>query len=213
MEGGDILYDQLSDSCFFAKTKLDGTFNQNCFNMPDNKSFRNDRNAAGGGLLAYARSCLPASLRPDLEHENPEESKVIDVTINNRKWAVFGAYRPPSVDSKLFSNIAVKGTDKIITHFDNIILLGDLNYDSQDKNKGSALLDLCNIFDFRNLIEFPTCFMKSFIPSLVDVILTNQPQFYFNAFNFRCDVSDCHNFIEVGVKGSAPKTEKQKKEV
>ena len=57
-----------------------------------------------------------------------------------------------------------------------------------------------------------TKFYKSnFTPSLVDVILTNKPQYCFNTFNFECGVSDCHNFIGTVVKGSAPRIENSKK--
>ena len=115
------------------------------------------------------------------------------------------------VDNKLFSDIVTKGTDKIATQFDNILILGDLNYDCMDKSKGSTLFDLCDIFDFRNLIKSPTCFTKNFTPSLVDVILTNKPQYCFNTLNFGCGVSDCHNFIGTVVKGSAPRIENSKK--
>ena len=114
------------------------------------------------------------------------------------------------MDNKLFSDIVTKGTDKIATQFDNIILLRDLNYDCLDKSKGSTLFDLCDIFDFRNLIKSPTCFTKNFTPSSVDVLLTNKPQFCFNTFNFGWGVSDCHNFVGTVVKGNAPRIEKSK---
>ena len=52
--------------------------------------------------------------------------------------------------------------------------------------------------------------MKNFSPSLVDVILTNQPQFCFNALNFGCGVSDWHNMVGVVVKGTASRVEKRK---
>ena len=105
MELGELLYDKLSDICFFAETKLDDTFNQRSFNVADYKAFRNDRNGSGGGLMAYVRSNLPTRRRSDLELQRPIESIVLDVIINDRKWAVVGAYRPPSVDNKLFADI------------------------------------------------------------------------------------------------------------
>ena len=80
--------------------------------------------------------------RPDFELESPVETVMLDVCIKNRKWAVVGAYRTPWVDIKLFSDIVTKGTDNIATQFDNIILLGDLNYDCLDKSKGSTLFDV-----------------------------------------------------------------------
>ena len=125
MEVGELLYDKLSDICFFAETKLDDTFNQRSFNVVDYKAFRNDRNASGGGLMAYVRSNLPARRRPDLELQGPIETIVLDVIINGRKWAVIGVYRPPSVDNKLFTDIFTRGIDKISTQYNNILVARD----------------------------------------------------------------------------------------
>ena len=52
--------------------------------------------------------------------------------------------------------------------------------------------------------------MKNCVPSLVDVILTNQPRFCFNAVNFSCGVSDWHNMIGVAVRDTAAKSEKRR---
>ena len=87
-EISDILYDKLTDVCFFAETKLDSTFNINLFNIPNYKTFRNDRNSSGGGLIAYVRSSLPARRRHDLELDLPIETIVLDIQINSRKWAI-----------------------------------------------------------------------------------------------------------------------------
>ena len=196
--------------CFFAETKLDSTFNINLFNIPNYKTFRNDRNSSGGGLIAYVRSSIPARRRLDLELDLPIETIVLDIQINSQKWAIIGAYRPPSVKDSTFTDILTKGLDKISIHFDNMILIGDLNYDCLDKTKSETLTDICDIFDFKNLIKDPTCFMKNCSPSLVDVVLTNKSQFCFNPINFGCGISDWHNMIGVLVKGAAPKVEKQK---
>ena len=210
LEVGELLYDKLSDICFFAETKLDDTFNQRSFNVVDYKAFRNDRNASGGGLMAYVRSNLPARRRPDLELQRPIETIVLDVLINDRKWAVIGAYRPPSVDNKLFTDIFTKGIDKISTQYDNIMVAGDLNYDCLDSSKSKTLSDICDIFDFTNLVKTATCFMKHSTPSLVDVLLTNKSNFCFNVLNFGCGISDWHNLIGVVVKGATARLEKKR---
>ena len=210
MEVGELLYDKLSDICFFAETKLDDTFNQRSFNVVDYKAFRNDRNASGGGLMAYVRSNLPARRRPDLELQRPIETIVLDVIISDRKWAVIGVYRPPSVDNKLFADIFTKGIDKISTQYDNIMVAGDLNYDCLDSSKSKILTDICDIFDFTNLVKATTCFMKHCTPSLVDVFLTNKPNFCFNVLNFGCGISDLHNLIGVVVKGATARVEKKR---
>ena len=178
--------------------------------MPGYKAFRHDRNSSGGGLIAYVRSNLPARRRHELEFAMPLESIVLDVSINNRKWAIVGVYRPPSMDNKIFTDLFTRGTDLISTKFDNVLTLGDLNYDCLDRTRGSTLLDLCDIFDFKNIIKTATCFMKNCQPSLVDVILTNQSRLCFGALNFGCGISDWHNMIGVAVRGAAVREQKQK---
>ena len=153
---------------------------------------------------------IPARRRQDLEFDLPIESIVLETTMNNRKWAVIGVYRPPSVENKLFTDVITKGLDKISVHYDNVMLTGDLNYDCLSESKCSTLNDLCDIFSMKNLIKSPTCYTKNCIPSLVDVILTNQPQYCFNAINFGCGISDWHNMIGIVVKGATVRNEKLK---
>ena len=116
----------------------------------------------------------------------------------------------PSVDNKTFSDLFTRGMDRISTIYDNILIVGDLNYDILDKNKGATLLDLCDIFDFSNLIKSATCYMKNCVPSLVDVILTNQPRPCFNSLNFGCGISFWHNMVGVAIRGAAARMEEQR---
>ena len=94
------------------------------------------------------------------------------------------------------------------------MLIEDLNYDCLDIAKSETLNDICDIFDYKNLRKYPTCFMKKCSPSLVDVVLRNKSQLSFNPIIFRCGISDWHNMIGVIgvlVKGTTPKVVKQKK--
>ena len=68
--------------------KPNWTLHDNLFNIPDYKTFRNDRNSSAGGLIAYVRSSLPARRRYDLELDQPIGTIVLDVQINDRKWAL-----------------------------------------------------------------------------------------------------------------------------
>ena len=58
------------------------------------------------------------------------------------------------------------------------------------------------IFDLTNIVENPTCFMKGYEPSLVDVILTNKNNLCFKTLNFNTGVSDCHHMISTFIKGN-----------
>ncbi|KAK3097542.1 hypothetical protein FSP39_010594 [Pinctada imbricata] len=209
-EVADILYDKVPDILFLSKTKLDDTFTQGLFSVPGYRVFRNDRNIHGGGILCYVKSTLPARRRQDLEFSAPFESLVLDLVINDRKWAIIGVYRPPSVSDDIFNTLFVKHLDKITTMFDHFMIVGDLNYNLLDQQKGKPLLDLCDVFDLTNVIKSETCFTKIGKPSLVDVLLSNQPQYLFSPINFDCGLSDYHNLIGILVKGKTPFLAKEK---
>ena len=51
--------------------------------------------------------------------------------------------------------------------------------------------------------------MKNCIPSLVDVVLTNQKNKCFNIQNCPTGISDCHNIISVTIKGDVPVQKRQ----
>jgi hypothetical protein len=44
--------------------------------------------------------------------------------------------------------------DKISTLYDNVLILGDINYDMIFEHKGAPLKNVCDIFDFVNLFLF-----------------------------------------------------------
>ena len=99
--------------------------------------------------------------------------------------------------------------DKVHVHFDNIIVIGDLNCELVKPDKSQPLHTVYEIFDYTNLIKTPTCFMKNAPPSLLDVILTNRPSLLFNTTHFTCRISDWHNMISCVIKGAAPPPNKQ----
>ena len=108
----DLFSDRLVDILFISETKLDSTFTQAQFDAPGYNSFRKDRNCHGGGLLAYIRSDLPARRSPDLELSRIE-SLIIEITINNRKWGIICAYRPPSMNNSIFIDDFTAGVDRL----------------------------------------------------------------------------------------------------
>ena len=97
----------------------------------------------------------------------------------------------------------------MIINYDNIIVMGDLNFDILNDKKCQALKDLCDVLDFWQLVLKPTCFMKNGIPLLVDVVLTNQKNKCFNIQNCPTGISDCHNIISVTIKGDVPVQKRQ----
>jgi hypothetical protein len=46
--------------------------------------------------------------------------------------------------------------DKASLNYENVLVLGDLNYNMQDGEKSSPLQSVCDIFDYSNLVKKET---------------------------------------------------------
>ena len=70
------------------------------------------------------------------------------------------------------------------------------------KTKCQHLLNICDIFDLKILINEPTCFTVNNKPSLLDVILTNacNTEKISKTVNFSSGFSDVHNMIACQLK-------------
>jgi hypothetical protein len=99
---------------------------------------------------------------------------LMEILINKRKWLISGLYRPQSINDNNFNKDFIDTFDKISTLYDNVLILGDINYDMLSEHKGAPLKNVCDIFDFVNLVKSPTCFTKGAPATLNDVILTNR---------------------------------------
>ena len=86
-----------------AETKLDCSFPNAQF-LLQNYEIRNrkDRNSHGGGLIEYVRKGI---ICKEIVQSELDGHEIIssEVTIRNKKWAVFSAYRPPN--SNVNSNV------------------------------------------------------------------------------------------------------------
>ena len=43
--------------------------------------------------------------------------------------------------------------DKASLNYENVLVLGDLNYNMQDREKSSPLQSVCDMFDYSNLLK------------------------------------------------------------
>ena len=136
-----------------AETKLDESFNSAQFQIENFHLWRADRTANGGGLLTYIKSDIPSDRKHKLECKIIE-SIFTEIVVNNEKWIICGLYRPPSMSDKEFSNDFIQTFDQLSVKYDNILILGDLNYNMLlDNSKSTPSNNVCDIFDFSNLIK------------------------------------------------------------
>ena len=159
--------------------------------------------------MTFVCSDLPFKRRKDLECEEVE-TICYELSMSKRKWCILGAYRPPSMNNQNFESDLTKYLDKMFINYDNIICIGDLNYDLLIKEKSKPLTNICDNFNLHCMVKEPTCFTKNQTPTLIDVILTNSKTLLCNTVNFNCGLSDCHNMIATSLRVSCNKTEKKK---
>ena len=109
--------------------------------------------------------------------ENKSNPIVASLNINSlreKKSPSCGAYRPPQNNNlKIFFEEINLSLSTIVNEYDNIILIGDLNLNTESNNN-SYYSALCDTFDLANLIKANTGFESSNQTS-IDVILTNWP--------------------------------------
>ena len=90
--------------------------------------------------------------------------------------------------------------------YDNILVLGDLNYDMMQPQKSKPLKDLMDIFALKNIITAPT-FTSIHGESLIDVALTPKPACFIDHAVIDIGCSDGHSMITAVLKLHTPKLE------
>ena len=73
-------------------------------------------------------------------------------------------------------------------NYDNFIFFGDLNADVSNK----AVLDFCESYNLKSLINQATCFKNPENPSCFDLFLTNKPRSFCSSYVIETRVSDFH---------------------
>lgn len=149
--------------------------------------------------MSYIRGDLPVNRRTDLEHTDLE-NLCFELNLNKRKWCISFIYKPPSLSDKDFENYTTNILDRIIIKIDHLIVLGDLNFDTLNKEKSKPITTILDKFNLTNTVKKPTCFKNHENPTMLDLIITNSPSLLCNTSVFNCSLSDCHSFILTCIK-------------
>ncbi len=136
------------------------------------------------------------------------ETIAIEFYINDRKWFLVQVYRRPtkSKDSlERFYNELQNALDKALISSDNIILMGDINIDTFNKDFSSDYINLLHTLDMSNLIKEPTCFKNVEVPTSIDHMCTNKPRFIKTSGVIDTGLSDFHRLTYMVFKSHKPK--------
>ena len=185
------------DVIAIAETKLDETFPTSQFIIDSYmKPYRYDRNKHGGGLLVYVKVGIPSKHLQVYSFPDDIEVIVVEINLKKQKWLLLCLYRPPSQSQAYFFGEIEKSLDFFSSKFDNFMLIGDLNCETDD----NTLIDLMDSYNLVNLVKDPTCY-KSSRPRCIDLILTNRKHSCTNTSTFETGLSDFHKMIITVLKG------------
>ena len=86
--------------------------------------------------------------------------------------------------------------DLAILKYDNVVILGDINADTQDSNSPglNKVQDICDVFGPKNLIKSTNCETKT-SSSSIDIILTNRTRSFKNSETIETGLSDFHKLV------------------
>ncbi|KAJ3640529.1 hypothetical protein Zmor_003822 [Zophobas morio] len=180
--------------------------------------YRTDRSSRGGGVCILLNRTLFKQFSVTSCSKNYGKIELIRVTCVSscQSFSLVCIYRPPGAsvveDQLLFEDIKL-----FCSHYSNLLIFGDFNFPKISwthlqllDNDNSAILfaDLLLKTNLMQLVSFPTRFRFGQTPSLIDLILTNDP-------NLLCEISQQppigisdHCVIETFLQYHIPPTER-----
>ena len=144
--------------------------------------------------MVFIRKELLAKRLENFENKSTE-TIYIELLISKRKWCIIFTYRPPKYDRVFFQEIW-KTISQAKNKYDNILVAGDLNIDVSG-SKGlidNHFSELIDTFNLTNLVKTPACF-RTTRGTLLDVLLTNEPNSLQKTGVCETGLSDCHKLV------------------
>ena len=184
------------------ETKINASFPVNQFKIPGyHLPFRKDRSIRGGGMLFYIADNIP-SKELDIDFLSIDtECMFVEITLNNVKWLISCNYNPSkSIISHHLSELS-KCLDFYLSKYDNIILLGDFNSETRERE----MSNFCDTYNLSSLNDKATCFKSVINPSNIDLMLTNKPKLFKNSMVIETGLSGFHKLTITALKSAINK--------
>ena len=188
---------------FVSETKIDASYPNAQFKVPNYSLYRNDRKKGGGGIMALiSQSLIRAQLKPDKSFKTLEII-AFEIKTDMDNMVIVGIYRPPRALCGEYQTLLESELSYVCNwaslNGNFVVVTGDLNLNRlrPDKPEGKLLLDLEVEQGFECLITKPTRIEKRGIiitESLIDVLLTNRPDSFQLSGNYHPCLSD-HDLV------------------
>ena len=187
-----------------SETKTDRTYPDSQFFMEGYKMYRKDRIKGGGGVIAYLDTCIPSTKIALPKSYKTLEAIAIEIS-KTREIIVLAVYRSPKMETnkntdnhKYMDLMELEMNDIVMwagLQKQSVVLAGDLNMDrlKPTERLGKILVDLEEVNVLQCMILEPTRITPT-TSTLLDVILTNQPDLYRNCGVHHLALSD-HSMV------------------
>ena len=174
-----------------SETKLDSSYKDACFNIKHYSLYRQDKRSNSGGLIIYVKKDIPSTQGPVNLCSEELECMSVELNCKGNKILVINMYKNPKMSPTRFHSEFTKLTENVLNKYENVIIIGDLNFNMLESN---TLSRLCPTLNLTNVIKEPTCF-KSNKPTLIDVMLVTKRKKVMKSFSLDTGISDFHNLI------------------
>ena len=121
-------------------------------------------------ICVYVRNNIYSCRRNDIELPDIECVWVEVITHNNKQlMATF--YRPPKSNNAIISTIEYSIGLAFDTNIKNILITGDFNFDTLEQDSSKTIIDLCQHYNLKQLINEQTNFTET-SSTIIDLFLT-----------------------------------------
>ena len=163
------------DALFLQETKIDESFPDGQFYIPNFNLYKKDVNSNMGGIMMYFQSDLGQQRRSDLEISECQSGRVeivaVELILNGEKWLFCSVYKQPKLKDEHIIDILCKIIGKCTAEGLKTILVGDLNIDVSKSHH--CLLNVFDMQGVKNIVKQPTCFKNVNNPSIIDLVISN----------------------------------------
>ena len=188
---------------FVSENTIDASYLNVQLKAPNYSLYRNDRKKGGGGIMALiSHSLVKSQLKPD-KNLKTLEIIALEIKTDTDNMVIVGIYRPPRALCGEYQTLL----ESEVSHVCNwanlnsnlVVVAGDLNLNRlrPEKPEGKLRLDLEVEQGFECLITKPTRIEKPetiITESLIDVLLTNRPDWFQLSGNYYPCFSD-HDLV------------------
>ena len=112
----------------------------------------------------------------------------LEINLRKSKWLLFGGYNYNKGNIDTFLGNVGPILDRYMTTLGHFLLLGEFNSEMDE----ASMVEFCDTYNLKNLINDPTCYKNPLKPSLIGLILTNKLRSFHNSLTMETGLSDHH---------------------